>query len=72
MALQAMEPAARTAQATGDRGAWQTPGASRPPSRAWPRCESGYTHYELGESASSHPTAVMAQRYTPRLGVREE
>ena len=32
----------------------------------------GYTHYELGASASSYPTAVMARRYTPRLGVREE
>jgi hypothetical protein len=48
------------------------PGVPSLPSRAWPRCESGYTHYELGTSADSVPTAVMAQRYTPRFGVREE
>ena len=72
MALQATEPAARNAQPAADRGARQAPGASYAPSRAWPRCESGYTHYELGASTNSYPTAVMAQRYTPRLGVREE
>jgi hypothetical protein len=45
---------------------------SRPPSREWPRCEPGYTHYELGAMADSSPTAVMAKRYTPRYGVRKD
>ena len=72
MELKATEPTECNAHPTADGGAWQTPGASRSPSRAWPRYESGYTHYELGASTDSDPTAVLAQRYTPRFGVREE
>lgn len=40
--------------------------------RAWPRCEPALTHFELGASSESRPTAVMAKRYTPRYGVRKE
>jgi hypothetical protein len=39
---------------------------------SWPRYEPGFTHFELGASADSRPTAVMAKRYTPRYGVRQE
>lgn len=41
-------------------------------SRAWPRCEPGFTHFELGASSDFRPTANMAKRYTPRPGVRKD
>lgn len=41
-------------------------------SREWPRFEPAFTHFELGASTASLPTAVMAKRYTPRYGVRKE
>jgi len=41
-------------------------------SRAWPRCEPGFTHFELGASVDVRPTATMAKRYTPRPGVRKD
>ena len=40
--------------------------------RAFPRCETAYTHFELGASSEYRPTAAMAKRYTPRYGVRKE
>jgi hypothetical protein len=40
--------------------------------RQWPRCEPGFTHFELGASGDYRPTAVMAKRYTPKHGVRKE
>jgi hypothetical protein len=63
---------AHTPQPIADVRDRRMPGIAPSPSRAWPRCEAGYTHYELGASTDSDPTAVMAQRYTPRIGVREE
>jgi hypothetical protein len=39
--------------------------------RAFPRCEPAYTHFELGASSEQRPTAGMAKRYTPRYGVRK-
>lgn len=44
----------------------------RDEARSWPRCEPAFTHFELGASSESLPTAVMARRYTPRYGVRKE
>jgi len=40
--------------------------------RSFPRCEPAFTHFELGAPQDSQPTAVLAQRYTPRNGVRKE
>ena len=41
-------------------------------SRRWPRCEPGFTHFELGATSDPRPTAVMAKRYTPKPGVRKD
>ena len=41
-------------------------------SRTWPRCELGFTHFELGDSSDYRPTTVVAKRYTPKWGVRKE
>ncbi len=41
-------------------------------SRTWPRCEPGFTHFELGASSDYQPTAIIAKRYTPRPGVEKE
>ncbi len=41
-------------------------------SRTWPRCELGFTHFELGASSDYRPTTVVAKRYTPKWGVRKE
>ena len=71
MSVNANDPA-RTLQPIVEGLEGRMPGVPSSPSRAWPRCESGYTHYELGASTDSDPTAVMAQRYTLHFGAREE
>jgi hypothetical protein len=53
-------------------GRRRTGGGSNEAMRAWPRCEPGSTHFELGASSDYRPTAVMAKRYTPRCGARKE
>jgi hypothetical protein len=40
--------------------------------RAWPRCEPAFTHFELGASSEYRPTTVTAKRYTPRYGARKD
>ncbi len=35
--------------------------------RSFPRCEPALTHFELGASQDSRPTAALAKRYTPRM-----
>jgi hypothetical protein len=41
-------------------------------SRAWPRCEPGFMHYELGASSDYRSAAVAGTRYTPGNGVRKD
>ena len=41
-------------------------------SRAWPRCEPGFMHYELGASSDYRSAAVAGTRYTPRNGIRKD
>ena len=40
--------------------------------RQWPRCEPGFTHFELGASDDYRPTTVLAKRYTPKIGAGKE
>lgn len=43
------------------------------PTRAFPRCEPAFMHYELGASQQGgRSTAEMAKRYTPQHGARKE
>ena len=41
-------------------------------SRAWPRCEPGFMHFELGASSEYRSAAVAGTRYTPRYGIRKD
>jgi hypothetical protein len=43
-----------------------------PAPRAWPRCEPGFMHFELGASSDDVSTAVMRTRHTPSNGIRKD
>ena len=50
----------------------ESPDVHHDRSRMWPRCELGFTHFELGASSDYRPTTVVAKRYTPKWGVRKD
>jgi hypothetical protein len=71
MRIAPTDPTTSFVQQTAVDGGWR-PRHPDESSRAWPRYEPGFTHFELGESSDYRPTAVMAKRYTPRQGVRKD